>query len=72
MNFPEMSRKGDLSHLGAIARLHAARDEECRLAVEARAARGSSAEAAAESRLSAAATDVAAREAWIGWIERGV
>lgn len=67
-----MSRKGDPSHLSAIARLALARDEERRLAVEADATQGSAAEHAAASRLSAGRTDVAAREAWVGWVEHGV
>jgi hypothetical protein len=72
MNFPEMSRQGDPSHSSAIARLACARGEHRRLAAEAHAARGTSAEHAAACRVSAAAADVAAREAWIGWVERGV
>lgn len=72
MNFPEMSRKGDPSHVSAVARLAGARDEHRRLAAEALAARGTAAEDAAASHLNSAATDVAAREAWVGWVERGV
>ncbi len=72
MKFPEISRKGDPSHVNATARLASARGEEGRLATEADTARGSSAEPAAESRLDAATADVAARAAWVGWIEHGV
>jgi hypothetical protein len=72
MKFPEMSRQGDPSHLSATARLVGARDEHSRLAAEADAVRGTPAEDAAASRVSAAAADVAAREAWVGWIEHGV
>jgi hypothetical protein len=72
MKFPETSRKGDPSHLGAVARLASAHDEERRLAAEADIAQGSSAEPTAESRLSAATADVAARAAWVGWVEHGV
>jgi hypothetical protein len=72
MKFPEISRKGDPSHASAIARLTAARREERRLAAAAHAARNSADEAAAQSQLSAAAAEVTAREAWVGWVEHGV
>ena len=72
MRFPEMSRKGDPSHTSAGARLAAARGEERRLAADAHAAKGSSNEHEAASRLSAATAEVAAREAWLSWVERGV
>ncbi|MGZ6639503.1 MAG: hypothetical protein ACXVII_42570 [Solirubrobacteraceae bacterium] len=72
MRFPEMSRRGEPSHVSALARLASARGEERRLANEADSARGSSAEAAAASRLSAGTAEVAAREAWVGWVEHGV
>jgi hypothetical protein len=67
-----MSRNGDPSHVSAIARLALARDDKRRLATEADAAQGSAAEHAAASRLSAGTADVAAREAWVGWVEHGV
>ena len=72
MKFPEISRTGDPSHASATARLTAARREECRLATTAHAARGSADEAEAASQLSAASAEVAAREAWLGWVEHGV
>ncbi len=72
MKFPEISRKGDPSHASAIARLTAARREERRLTAAADAARGGADEPEAASRLSAAASEVAAREAWLGWVEHGV
>ena len=72
MRFPETSRKADPSHASATARLALARDEERRLAAEADAAQGSAAEHGAASRLSAATADVAARQAWVGWVEHGV
>ena len=67
-----MSRRGDPSHVSSIARLASAREEERRVAAEADAALGSAGEHAAASRLSAATVDVAAREAWVGWVEHGV
>ncbi len=72
MNFPETSREGDPSHVSAIARLAGARDEHRRLTDEAHAARGTSAEHATAGRVSSAAAVLAARRAWLGWIERGV
>ena len=71
MKFPEISRIGDPSHASAIARLTAARSEERRLAA-AHTASGSAEEHEAESRLSGATVEVAAREAWVGWVEHGV
>jgi hypothetical protein len=72
MRFPELSRRGEPSHRGAISRLAAVRSDQRRLAAEAHAAKGGSDEHAAESRLSSATEEVAAREAWVDWIERGV
>ena len=72
MTFPEISRKGDHSHVGAISRLTSARDEERRLEAAARGAAGGADEREAASRLSAASADVAAREAWVRWVEHGV
>jgi hypothetical protein len=72
MRFPEHSRKGDPSHDSAVDRLTAARSEERRLESAADAAKGSAEEHEAESRLDAATTEVAAREAWVGWVEHGV
>jgi hypothetical protein len=72
LRFPELSRRGEPSHRDAISRLAALRSEQRRLAVNAHAARGGSDERAAESRLSSATAEVAAREAWVDWIERGV
>jgi hypothetical protein len=72
MKFPEISRKGDPSHVSAIARLSAARHEERRMAAAAHATRGGADEPEAASRLSRASAEVAAREAWVGWVEHGV
>ena len=72
MKFPEISRRGDPSHVSAIARLTAARHEELRIAAAAHAATGSADEPEAASRLSAASAEVAAREAWVHWVEHGV
>ena len=71
MKFPEISRRGDPSHVSAIARLTTARREQQHLAAAAHAARGSADEPEAASRLSAATAEVKAREAWVGWVEHG-
>jgi hypothetical protein len=71
MKFPEISRKGDPSHVSAIARLTSARHEERRMTA-AHAAAGGADEPEAASRLGAASAEVAAREAWVRWVEHGV
>ncbi len=70
--FPERSRVGDPAHESAVGRLAVARGEQRRLAVDAQAARGTHAENQTARRSRGATDDVAAREAWVGWIERGV
>ena len=72
MKFPEISRKGDPAHASAVDRLAAARSEEGRLAAVSHAATGSAEEHEAADRLSAAMSEVEAREAWLGWVEHGV
>jgi hypothetical protein len=72
MKFPEISRIGDPSHTRAIDRLTAARSEQRRLAAAAHTASGSAEQNEAASRLSGAKAEVAAREAWVGWVEHGV
>jgi hypothetical protein len=72
MMFPEMSRDGDPAHDSATARLAVARGEQRRLAADAKAASGTSTEYETQRRLSAARAEVAAREAWVGWVELGV
>lgn len=72
MKFPEISRQGDPAHASAVDRLTAAHSEERRLAAISQAATGGAEEREAASRLSAARSEVAAREAWLGWVEHGV
>jgi len=72
MKFPEISRTGDPSHVSAIARLTAARHEQRRMTAAAHAATGGADAPEAASRLSAASAQVAAREAWVRWVEHGV
>ena len=49
-----------------------ARKEQRRMATDAQAASGTPTEGRTAVRLSAANAEVSAREAWVGWIERGV
>jgi hypothetical protein len=72
MMFPEMSRAGGSAHDSATARLAVARGEQRESVADAKTASGTSAEHGAERRLSAARAEVVAREAWVGWVERGV
>ena len=64
------SRGGDV-HQSARERLDAARDVETRLRDAAHAARGTAAEDVAGTDLYEAQERVAAREAWLIWLERG-
>jgi hypothetical protein len=72
VRFPERSHVGDPVHTSAVDRLDRARIEQQRLAADAQAARGTSGNDKAAVQLSAANAEVSAREAWVGWIERGV
>jgi hypothetical protein len=72
MRFPERSRVGDPVHTSAVDRLDLARTEQRQRAADVQAADGTASEDKAAVRLSAANAEVNAREAWVGWIERGV
>ena len=72
MKFPELSRKGDPAHASATDRVAVARCEQRRLAAHANAAIGTSAAHETACRLHEATVELGAREAWVGWIERGV
>ena len=71
MRSPERPRKGDESHSSALLRLHAARDDYDRLSDRYAAVEGTSAERDALDRLEVMRAEVAAREAWLVWVERG-
>ena len=71
MKFPELSRRGTDAHDSAVQRRDAARSEQ-RLRREVLATvRGTDDERSATSELAAANQEVAAREAWVSWVERG-
>jgi hypothetical protein len=72
MKFPETSRTGDPVHSSALDRLDAARAEQQVRAAAAQEASGTSSEDATANELGAANAEVSAREAWVGWIERGI
>ena len=71
MRFAE-SPGSDPAHVSAVHRLDEARDEQHRLTESRRAAEGTAAEAEASRRLDAGRAHVAAREAWLEWVERAV
>ncbi len=71
MRFPESPREGTEAHTSALRRLDAARVEQRDRSEAHEAARDSAGEPAAADELSEANEQVAAREAWVGWIERG-
>jgi hypothetical protein len=71
MTFLEASRVGTDAQTSALGRLDAARAEQ-RNRIEARdAARGTPREHATADDLAGANEQVAAREAWVRWVERG-
>ena len=65
-------REGDRVLMSAVRRLGEARDESVRLALALSAARGTAAERGAARDLAAGRAGVAAREAWLVWVERNV
>ena len=70
MNLARPQRHGEV-HESAVERLRAAQDDQSRLRREAYMARGTAGEDAAKAELSEAHDRLAAREAWLTWIERG-
>ena len=70
MSLGRPERGGEV-HESAVERLRDAQDDQSRLRREAYMARGTSGEDAANTELSDAAERLAAREAWLTWIERG-
>jgi hypothetical protein len=71
MRFPEEAREGSEGHAEALRRLDAARDDEREVHEALEASNGSPSEPAAAVGLTAAREKTAAREAWLGWVERG-
>jgi hypothetical protein len=71
MRFPEQERVGSEAHRDALHRRDQARDHQRDMRDALAASRGTQGERAATTRLAAATEQTAAREAWVGWIERG-
>jgi hypothetical protein len=71
MGFPEMSRDDDAAHADAVRRLDDSVEQRRKLREGCDDVRETPAEAEAEAALAAARAQVAAREAWLAWIERG-
>jgi hypothetical protein len=71
MRFPETTRRGSEGHRDAIRRLEAAKEHERHRGEACRAAQGMPSERAAARNLAEAREGVAAREAWVLWVERG-
>jgi hypothetical protein len=63
--------RGGETHTSAVERLEDARDQQDLMRDRAEGARGTSGEDASNERLSEADKRVAAREAWLTWLERG-
>jgi hypothetical protein len=72
MQFPEMPRERDDAHVSAVRRLEKAREEQRDLVAAHALAEGTAAEPAAGQAVHVGHADVAAREAWLVWVERGV
>jgi hypothetical protein len=71
MNFPELPRQGTDAHASAVQRRDSARSEQRLRRDNLAAVRGTNEERSAVSELAAANQEVAAREAWVSWVERG-
>ena len=71
MTFPRNSQTDGAAHDEASHKLDAALEDQARLSDESTAAKGSSDELGADIRLAAANEKVAAREAWVKYVEHG-
>jgi hypothetical protein len=71
MRFPEHTRDGSEAHSGALRRLDEAHSQQRKATDDHEASRQTPGERAAASNLAAADEQVAAREAWVSWVERG-
>ena len=71
MRFPETTRDGSEGHQDALRRLDAAHADRHHKRELQHAARGTADERDAAVALAAADERLAAREAWVSWVERG-
>jgi hypothetical protein len=69
--FPETTRVGSEGHKDAIRRLEAAKEKQRRWSELDRTATGTKHKRDAADGLAAADEQLAAREAWVKWVERG-
>ena len=71
MRFPEQPREGTPAHDDAIRRLADARDHQHHMSDELDGSKATASERSATANLAAANETLAAREAWVSWVERG-
>lgn len=71
MTSPHDPRRDDLAHTNAIQRLDAALDDQQRLSAETDDAQGGEKEIGIRAELAAANEELAARKAWLGYLEHG-
>jgi len=71
VRFPETPREGTEAHASALDRMTDAREAQRHSRDASDAARGTPSEPARARDLAAADEQLAAREAWVSWIERG-
>ena len=71
MRFPEESRLGTHAHTSALDQLEAAQAEQREKTEALDASEATGDEKAAEAELSVANDELAAREPWVSWVERG-
>jgi hypothetical protein len=71
MMFPEQTREGSDAHGVAVGRVEEARADRGRVTEAYEASRSTPGEPSAGAEMKAADDQVAAREAWLGWVERG-
>ena len=71
MMFPEQTREGSDAHGMAVDRLKEARADRKRMAEADEVPRSTVGEPVAAAEMRAADDRVAAREAWLGWVEHG-
>jgi hypothetical protein len=71
MRFPEHTRAGSEAHSGALRRLDEAHNQQREASDAHETSKQTPREPGATSDLAAANEQVAAREAWVSWVERG-
>ena len=71
MRFPETTRQGSQGHQDALKRLDAAKADHRAKSELHHAAKDTAGKRGAADDLGAASEQVAAREAWVNWVERG-